>query len=440
MSLEFKRSNVTGMYDRTKIDMEIYNMIVTNIKNEYSLNTDEQLDTPVLERYETVKDIYGHEFTKSVFWLADLKSIMRYDFTVPLCRYVGANGLEKFRRYQIGKVYRSDDPEPSKGRFSEFTQADFDIVGSDQGTNMHDLEILELASRTLNKLIGDTFTIRLNDRNLLFALLKNFGVHEKSCIHVASVIDKLDKKTVDEIYLDLKSMRSIDEKTVENIKEFILMVKDSTDAKVLMEKVSAMVDTSYMSTLLKQVEELKIKNVVFYPLLARGLDYYTGMIFETFYKDPTVITSSICAGGRYDKLIGRFSNKGDIPAIGVSIGVDRILTIVKATTGVFKSKKIIYIASIGPKNKDPEEEMSILLEKQKLAMTLRSRGVSVMMSHLRNPNMAVQLEEALNGDMKLMVILGKNEIKNGLLRLKYLETKSQMDLPHAEAILRILSL
>ena len=160
-----------GTRDLFGKDLLVREKIFDIAKKCFRLRNAVQLDTPVVELYTLVKNLYGDEFTKLVYKLNDGGGddlILRYDLTVPLARYVATNGLKSFRRYQIGKVYRRDDPQISKGRYREFYQMDFDIIGDDQETCIYDTEILDLMVELLDKLIGcGTYSIKINHREIL---------------------------------------------------------------------------------------------------------------------------------------------------------------------------------------------------------------------------------------------------------------------------------
>lgn len=500
-STHMMRRLPTGMRDWDKDLIKLREHVILTIKKFYSGRDAKQLDTPVLELFDIVKNLYGEEFDKSVYLLDDGDLIMRYDLTVPFARYIAMNGLDSFRRYQIGKVYRRDLPQIIKGRYTEITQADFDIAGSDQSSGMFDLEILELCRNVLLELIGDNFIIRLNSRDILLQYLKKMNIPENKLMVVAASIDKLDKKSVPDICLEL-IQKDISTDTVDVIEKFISSISKILDSheKIIsfleinipketlltfskiydlsindicielkkkgicdeiIDKVrkidnthkivsSADILTYLMSQelitketwekftiFLNRLNKLGISGIMFDPLLTRGLDYYTGIIFEVYYNDKEIMPSSICAGGRYDNLIGKFSNRGECPAVGMSIGIERIITILSNLTIKTKFKMAltspikIYIGSIGPKetakdNKDLEI-FEILDERIKLCNEFRKYNIPTKMSHLKNPKISSQLEDVLNNNIPYMVIIGQKEIKNKMIRVKTIADNLQQD-------------
>ncbi|AYV80490.1 MAG: histidine tRNA synthetase [Harvfovirus sp.] len=478
-STRILRRVATGMRDWDKTMIALREHIINVCKKYYTATGACQLDTPVLELFEMVKNIYGEEFDKSVYLLDEGDLIMRYDLTVPFVRYVTMNCLKLFRRYQIGKVYRRDRPELSKGRYCEITQADFDIAGSDQGSGIFDLEILQLVQNLLTELIGDNFIVRLNNRSILQEYLEKMNVPKEMLLTVAATIDKLDKKSLEEICVELKE-KGVEDKVIGTIQGFIGAISkilNSSDKimafleKELEEKIFGKVSDGYEmksvrdiclelkeygthptiiakvrkvdnmhkisvagvileylkteklisdETFLKEsnffnrIVKLGIGGVMFDPLLTRGLDYYTALIFEVYYNDREIMPSSICAGGRYDDLIGKFTAHGSCPAVGMSVGVERIVTILSELKIPERSEIKIYVASIGSK----EKEMEILDARIMLCNEFRKHNIPTAMSHLKNPKMGSQMEEILSNNIPYMVVIGSSELKSNTIGIK----------------------
>jgi histidyl-tRNA synthetase len=428
-----------GTRDIANTNIIIRNLIFQKSKECFEKRDAVEIDTPVVELYTLVKNLYGGDFNKLVYTLDDgnEKLILRYDQTVPLARYIAMNGLKQFRRYQISKVYRKDEPQVSKGRYREFYQCDFDIVGDDQKTNIYDIEILDLAVDVLNNLIGkNTYKIQLNNRNILYTMLTSFGILENQLNNVCIQLDKLDKKTWEEIRKDIrKEIKDIDADILNNIDKFIQKISEYINKNNIMETLSFLEQNKYISNetfiqmnyIFKTLDALNIiNNFVFNPLLSRGMDYYTGIIFEATYNDKSIIDNTICAGGRYDNMIGKFSNQGNIPAIGLSIGVERIASILEKMGQFIKPRKSdIYVASIGA---------DMLQERIKLCCELRNMGFKVMMSQLANPKMRPQFDDVFNNNIPYMIVIGSNEIKDNKLMIKDVVDKSQASYDKNEGI------
>jgi histidyl-tRNA synthetase len=416
--------NPTGTKDLNPADVAIREYIVGIAKECFTNCGGVQIDTPVMELYSNVKNLYGEEFHKLVYRFKDEHDdlILRYDLTVPFARFVGTNGLKLFRRYQVGTVYRCDDPQISKGRYRAFMQADFDIAGADQNSGIFDIEILQLADNLLSKLLGtSTFTIRLNHKDIIVQYLTKLLVPSDKMQTVCSSIDKLDKRELDDVCREL-TQKGLDGEIIMGIKKFIseLLLNGGSPREILDYLKGFIDDATYIlfSSVLDRLHLIGLSNIVFDPLLVRGLDYYTGIIFEGYYTDKLIMPTSICAGGRYDNLIGKFSNHGKIPAVGLSLGVERIVTILE-NTGLFKfplKSADVYVASVGK---------NILNDRIKLCGELRKLNISTMMSHLENPKMKSQFSDVFTLGIKFMVVIGPDEVKSGKIRIKVIDSRSE---------------
>jgi histidyl-tRNA synthetase len=433
-----------GTRDLDPKAVAIRDKIFNIAKNIFTKRDCVQIDTPIIELYSLVQNLYGEEFNKLVYELDDSnndKLILRYDLTVPLARYVAMNSLKLFRRFQYSKVYRKDTPQISKGRYREFLQLDLDFVGDDQGSRIFDIEMLDTLSELLTALLGDKYVINLNDKKVLLSLCKSIGVTEQNdIITVSGALDKLDKKTWDEIRKELKLDKEIIDKLDQIVTDItkILETKDMKERNKnmfeYMSKYMTREETQEIQFVFDALERLNIlNNFMFNPLLARGLDYYTGLIYEAVYLDKEIMNNTIAAGGRYDKMIGKFSNAGDVPAIGMSLGVERIATIIEKTEEVKTKEPDVYIASVC-KSQDVNIINMINIEKLRVCSQLRRLGVYAILTHLKNPKMASQLETVFEKNIKYMVVIGENEIKKNTLSVKDIKQKIQKELPYQEAL------
>lgn len=256
------------------------------------------LDTPIVEFEETLMGKYGPEADRLIFKFKDRggrKLALRYDLTVPLARFVASNlnliAKGAFRRYQIGQVFRGENPQ--KGRFREFTQFDMDSVGSSD--LREDAQVIATALSAAKAVGVKNPVIAINDR-------ANFDKVSKDTIRVIDKFDKIGEAGV---------IKELTEAGVENPKEVLDQVKNQQPTETLL-------------TIFKYLKELGIdeKEYEFVPTLARGLDYYTGCIIEL--RAPSYGNLSLGGGGRYDNLVGMFAKK-DIPAVGFSFGIDRLI-------------------------------------------------------------------------------------------------------------------
>ncbi|HJO01613.1 MAG: histidine--tRNA ligase, partial [Candidatus Woesearchaeota archaeon] len=327
---------------------------------------------------------------------------LRYDLTVPMCRFVGMNPNIKlpFKRYAIGEVFRDGPVE--KARYRQFTQCDVDIVGITGMTA--DAEIITLTSRAFKKL-GFDVLIKVNNRKLLNDLLLNAGVKKGKLETVLLSIDKLEKFGLETVKKELKQ-KKIDNKAVNNIIK-IINIKGTNNDKI--NKIKKLLkDSEGVDEVIELISLLKILNVnaEFDISLARGLTYYTGTVTEVYLKNSKVKTS-VCAGGRYDKIIGSFLGRGDYPAVGISFGLDRIYDayVEKSETGQ-KTVTRVYIIPI-----------NTFKESLKIAEELRNENVNVDID-LTGKGPSKNLQYANSLGIPYVLFVGKEELKQGKVKLK----------------------
>jgi histidyl-tRNA synthetase len=292
---------------------------------------------------------------------------LRFDMTVPLARYYGnhANDLPKpFRCYHIGPVWRADRPQ--KGRFREFYQCDIDIIGSD--SENCEIELLLATDRVLKALNIGKFKIRINDKSLLPQILTGMGVDVNKMPSVLVAIDKLDKQDFNQVWREIEGY-GISKDVLDRLFNFI---RDALSGKLndsYFGKDEVDVIWKKIDTIKKKVREVNAEaNVIFDPLLVRGFDYYTGLVFEINVIDQN-FTFSIGGGGRYDGLIEKLGGPKNTPAVGLSLGFERILTILMEKEGGVSKilQQRVYVVNDGKSEKDI----------QVLAETLRSHGIAV---------------------------------------------------------------
>ncbi len=332
------------------------------------------LDTPTVEKLEvlTVKGGGGSEVGKEIFTLKDRKGRklgLRFDLTVPLARVVASTPTIQlpFKRYQIGKVFRQEFGT----RTREFYQCDVDTVGTSDP--MSDAEMLAI-SQDVFKALGLKVTIKYSSRTLLKKILTDAGVPESKQVPLIMEIDKLEKGTGKVPPKILRAVKS---------------------AKVT--------DDSYLDQMSKILKKLGVK-AVFDPTLARGLEYYTGPVFEV---SSTEYKSSIAAGGRYDKLLKQLGGR-DLPATGISFGLTRICEILSKKMQKQKSVAQVLLIPIGTQ-----------IESAKVAQQLRDAGVKVDFS-LKAPSRALTYASKLG--IPYAVFVGEKELKQGKLKLKDMKT------------------
>lgn len=345
--MAFVKKSMTGMKDILPKEMELREYLLGIIQSSYKSYGFNRIETPALEDISNLTGGQGGDNEKLIFKILkrgeklnletaqkenDLVDAgLRYDLTVPLARYYANNSdklISPFKSLQIGSVWRAERPQ--KGRFRQFTQCDIDILGD--ATNAAEIELILATTGVLSKLCPkNKFTIRINDRNILSALVRASGIEEKDMSAVFIILDKLDKIGIEGVKKELTQL-GIDKEKVENYIAIINKLESSTDNKFklefIRENTKEILPNDCIDGLLSiiaVVESCKTAafNIIFDASLVRGMGYYTGTIFEVSMEG---FSGSVAGGGRYDKVIGKFSSK-EVPACGFSIGFERIVTI-----------------------------------------------------------------------------------------------------------------
>ncbi len=368
----------------------------------------EPLETPALEYEEILLGKYGEEGDKLMYRFEDLgkrKVALRYDQTVPLARVVsqylpagrqGQNELPMpFKRYQIQPVWRAENTQ--KGRFREFLQCDIDTVGT--SSPLADGEIIEISQNALIALGFKSFKILINDRD-------NFSFFQKSM--------KLTDEEVWEVIRTLDKLKKIGRAgVIDEIGKKIGFEK----AEKIVESVENIKPTEGLLQILNSLKKLGVKEEIiqFSPTLARGLDYYTGMIFEIEIERYSA--GSVCGGGRYDKLIGMFAGK-NIPAVGCAFGFDRLIEAMEELNlfpdNLQKTKVLTTVFS--PELLEKSIEVCELLEKNNINQELYIDPYA---------KLEKQLKYADKKGIPYAIIIGPDEAKNNTITLKYLQAKTQ---------------
>lgn len=399
------------------------------------------IDTPVFERREILTGKYGED-SKLIYDLADQGGellSLRYDLTVPFARFCATNGISNIKRYHIGKVYRRDQPVMTKGRFREFYQCDFDIAG--EGSPMcNDSEVISSMIRILKALPLGNFKIKLSHRCLLDAIMTVCGVPKDKLRPICSAIDKLDKEPWSAVRDEMVLEKGLDGAVADKLEKYVTMAAGSIKELLpVLQKDEALATNADAAKAFKDMELLDLYmtalNVIDYVSfdlsLARGLDYYTGVIFEAVLlaegENSTISVGSIGAGGRYDKLVGMFSGK-DVPAVGASIGLERILTILEQrerAKAEQKNKKLrtsytqVLVASNSAGNKD--NKYNLLIERIKLVGLLRDVGINAEYLATEDPNIRKQVMFAEDHSIPIIVWIGVDELDNGKVSVKVLK-------------------
>ena len=402
-----------------------------------------EIDTPVFELKETLMGKYGED-SKLIYDLNDQGGellSLRYDLTVPFARYMATHNLTSLKRYHIGKVYRRDNPQMSKGRFREFFQCDFDIAGGNYGTMIPDAEVIKIVVEILTQLPIGNFNIKINHRLLLDSMVEICGIGNDKYKLVCSSIDKLDKEEWEQVRDELINVKGVTEEQADKLKNFVVL-KDKP--KILLEKLLTMKEflenekgkkaLDEMTLLIDYLQILDVEKYCTFDLsLARGLDYYTGLIYETVLTDTDEV-GSISGGGRYDNLIGMFSGK-QIPAVGVSIGIERIFNILEKHYKNDDSLRSTYtevLVCAAGKN--------LTKERFKIVNELWNNGINAEILYNENPRMDKQLDYGLNNKIPFMIFIGENELKENKVKIKCLANSQELTVDREKMIDEIMKL
>jgi histidyl-tRNA synthetase len=386
---------------------------------------------------------------------------LRYDLTVPLARWLAMNpSVQSFKRYQIAKVYRRDQPAMTKGRMREFYQCDFDIAGS-YDAMIPDAEVLKIATDVFDSLNWDTYTIKINHRKVLDGIFKAAGVPADLIRPISSAVDKLDKVRVLRSYrfdfangvqmpwaevkkeMETKGLAAdiadkighwVQRKGGDDIIEFL----KSDEALSKNEDVCKGVQD--MEKLFEYLDAFGARKRISFDLsLARGLDYYTGVIYEVVTEGSAprvqgqqqeIGVGSVAAGGRYDELVGMFSGK-PIPCVGISFGIDRIISIMKARGQSTERAKDVdaFVMAFGGKG-----FTGMLTERMQVAQELWAAGIKTEFSYKAKPKLPQQFKQAETAGVPLAVILGEDELKSGKVKIKVLGIKDENN-PEKDGVL-----
>lgn len=461
-----------GTRDWAGPDKVLLNDILNRIRAVFLSKRVPELDTPVFELQEVLKGKYGED-SKLIYDIADQGGellSLRYDLTVPFARWLSMNpNLREYKRFAVGKVYRRDQPAVKKGRMREFWQCDVDFAGA-SGVMVSDSRIISIISEVFEALEwGDGFTIKLNDRRILDGLFEVCGVPAEKIRSISSAVDKLDKMPWSEVKKEMVELKGLEEPVADRIWEYVqlkggkgdsqsavdLLTQLKSDEK-LMANEKAKTGITEFETLLEYLDAMDaLRNVSVDLSLARGLDYYTGVIYEVITEgsrptlptegdtkakddkktakkakkvadededrsdDPTVGVGSVAAGGRYDNLVSRFNDKANVPCVGVSFGVDRIFSVIQSRIAAGQSFSYltsnaidVYVLALGGKDFNSMKERLIVVR------TLERAGFTVGFSPDTKPRTDKQFKEVEKLGAAISVILGEDEVKSGKLKVK----------------------
>lgn len=425
--MEFQTAK--GVRDLPPEEKILKNKIVQTLTEQFELAGFAPLETPILERYETLTAKFAageaSDALKEIFSLQDQGKrnlALRFDLTVPLSRYVAMNPMLKmpFKRYEIGRVFR--DGPIKLGRYRELWQCDIDIVGSK--SMVAEAEILSVVDNAFSALQLPV-VVKVNNRKVLNGILEQAGIVERKEEAIIS-LDKLDKIGVDGVSKELKGRGYADKK----ISAVFALVKE----KMTLSEIKAKLKDKEGQEGIQELEELfsylkaqKINSAQFDVSLARGLAYYTGTVFEVRLKSGE-FSSSLAGGGRYDNMIGKFMGGGrEVPAVGIAFGLEPILDVLKMkwTTKVKTPAKVLVLP------------INTVAKSLVAAQELRKAGISTDVALLKGVTKNLQYAAAL--DIPFVAIIGEDELKQKKVLLRDM-TSGVEQLLSVKEVVKILKL
>ncbi len=409
--------------------------MMQTLRETYELYGFYPLDTPVLEASEVLLAKGGGETEKQIyrFQKGDTDLSMRFDLTVPLAKYVALHYGQltfPFRRYQIGKVYRGERAQ--RGRFREFYQADIDIIGDGQLDIINEAEIPSIIYKTFSKMGLNRFKIRINNRKVLNGFFEMLGLSER-CGDVMRTIDKLEKIGADKVRQILLDDCGASEAQADEIIKFITIsggTEGILEALKAYEGKNEVLDLGIreLTTVVKYMEQFGVPASYFEIdlTIARGLDYYTGTVYETTMLDHPEI-GSICSGGRYDNLAEYYTDK-QLPGVGISIGLTRLFFVLEDKNYLAETASPADVMIL-----PMTDDMGAAIE---LATRLRDNGIRAQLN-CEKKKFKAKITYADKLSIPYVVFIGEDEIKNNIVALKELATGEQTNTGFDEALERI---
>ncbi|WP_321306331.1 histidine--tRNA ligase [Marinifilum fragile] len=437
-----KPSIPKGTRDFSPVEMVKRNYIFDTIKEVFQLYGFMPIETPSMENLSTLMGKYGEEGDKLLFKVLNSGDFiskvrdeqlqernsaklttkisekgLRYDLTVPFARYVVQHRNDinfPFKRYQIQPVWRADRPQ--KGRYREFYQCDVDVIGSNSLLN--EVELIQIVDEVYRRLQLNV-VVKLNNRKILAGIAEIIGEAEK-IIDITVAIDKLDKIGLDNVNKELEE-KGVSVKAIETLQPIILLSGTNAEKAAKLKELLAdsevgMKGIEELETVFNYLDKLDVKTEVELDLtLARGLNYYTGAIFEVKSKDMEF--GSITGGGRYDDLTGIFGLK-DVSGVGISFGADRIYDVLeqmnKFPEETAATTKVLFI------NFGEKEELFCL----PILSQLRANGINAEI-YPTSHKMKKQMTYANNKNIPYVIMVGESEMEEGVVSLKNMETGDQ---------------
>ncbi|CAH8498641.1 unnamed protein product [Schistosoma turkestanicum] len=481
-----------GTRDRDPLQMTILEGVFNTIIQCFKRHDAVTIDTPVFELKEVLSGKYGEE-SKLIYDLQDQGGealSLRYDLTVPFARYVAMHKIKSIKRYQIGKVYRRDQPAMTRGRYREFYQCDFDIAG-DYGLMLADVECLRIIYEVLSELDLGDFVIKVNHRRLLDGLFLACDVPSDKFVSACSSIDKLDKIPWEDVRRELCEDKGLSTEAADKIGTYVQLVggMDLVERLELDEhlnnQLSAKTALQEMRLLLNYCKALGIQERISFDLsLARGLDYYTGVIYEAVLKGFTynpscpnkeltdsnendlnssvkksskknkkskeqseedesiasgesMAVGSVAGGGRYDGLVGMFDSSGtQVPCVGFSFGIERLLAIKEALTNSSDKSKC-SLRSTETEVMVAGAHKGLIMQRLQCCQILWNAKIKATMSHKNHPKLLDQLQYCESTGIPLAVVLGESELARNTVKLRDIQSREEYEVLYTDLVNKI---
>lgn len=428
-----KPRTLSGFMELLPEKQILFNQMKQIIQSTYEKFGFLPLDTPIIEAAEVLLAKAGGDTEKQIyrFQKGENDLALRFDLTVPLAKYVAAHQSEigfPFRRYQIGKVYRGERAQA--GRFREFYQCDIDVIGEGDLSLIYDAELPAVIYQIFKQFQLGDFKIHINNRKLLNGLLEELELNDKAT-QVLRIIDKIDKIGKEAVIEELGEL-GIDYTKTNQMIEFITMQGNMEETLSFLEKRNSTNELFLQGlTELKQVvQNVKIfgvpeKNYGIDLKIARGLDYYTGTVYETFLDDYRSL-GSVCSGGRYEDLAGYYTTQ-KLPGVGISIGLTRLFYKLNELNLIQVNQKSIAKLLILPASQQETPKCLALGTK------LRENNINTEV-YLNEKKLKTKLKYADRLQVPYIVILGEEEVQKEIVTLKNMQTGEQKQLTEEELI------
>ncbi len=430
---KIKPRTLSGFMELLPAEQMLFKQMVTVLKETYALYGFTPLDTPLIEASEVLLAKGGGETEKQIyrFTKGDADLSLRFDLTVPLARYVAQHAGEltfPFRRFQIGKVYRGERAQ--RGRFREFYQADIDVIGDEKLDIMNEAEIPSIIYRAFTKMGLKRFRIRVNNRKVLNGFFAILGLSDKAG-DIMRTIDKLEKIGADKV-CELLLELGVTAEQAEKITDFISVSGDSASVLAALDAYRGQNETfdlgaDELATVIRHMKDFGVPDEIFTVdlTIARGLDYYTGTVYETVMLDHPEI-GSICSGGRYDNLAEYYTDR-KLPGVGISIGLTRLFFVLGDQNMLNRDFPAAPAdVMILPMTDSMNEAVS-------LATSLREAGIRTQL-YCEKKKFKAKIGYADKLGVPFVIFLGEDEIVGGTVSLKNMKTGEQVTVDLATAV------